>query len=107
MEKEKEIIGLVEYNIYGEDWSDADYFINRENVSDILSSYRGKRIKLTIEVLPDPEKGEKIQLKLKRVVLSDEACQHLGISIWCVAEGADGEEWVTLYKDDAKRWGLV
>lgn len=48
-----------------------------------------------------------IGVKLRDVVKSDEACKALGINPYCVAEGADGEELISMSFDLAVSWGLL
>ena len=49
----------------------------------------------------------KIKIQLKDIVHSDKACTHLGLSVWCVNEGADGEDWIEITVEQAKEWGLL
>jgi len=49
----------------------------------------------------------KIQLQLKDIVRSDLACDRLGLSPWCVNEGADGDDWYVMTLDEAKECGLI
>ena len=48
-----------------------------------------------------------IQLQLKDVITNDKACNTLGLSVWCINEGANGDEWITMKLKDAKDWGLI
>jgi hypothetical protein len=38
----------------------------------------------------------KIKIKLKDIIKSNEAIEKTGVDPWCVSEGADGEEYVTV-----------
>lgn len=49
----------------------------------------------------------KIKVQLKHIVKSDEACESLGLNPWCLAEGADGNDWYTVNLSDAREWGLI
>jgi len=83
---------------------DTEIDLDGKNLQDLLFDYNGKRVRITIEEIA-PE--ETIQIKLKKIVSNDEACASLGINPWCVAEGADGNEWVTVSLEKAKLFKLV
>ena len=48
-----------------------------------------------------------IQLQLKDIVQSDDACKVLGFNPYCVREGADGDEWIIVNSIDAVKWNLI
>lgn len=108
----QELIGKIEKDIYG-DYDDVTqgYFFNSELIDNILFQYKGKKVKLTIEVLPDEftEKDDdiKIQVKLRAIVHTDGLCNAMGINPYCINEGADGDDLVQVPINLAKKFGLV
>jgi hypothetical protein len=83
--------------------------VDGNKIAGFLEEFDGQEVKITVEVI-EPKvqvKKEMVQVRLRKVVGSDAACSKLGINVWCVAEGADGDEWVTVELEDAKRWNLL
>lgn len=48
-----------------------------------------------------------IKMRLKDIVKSDNACSWLGLSVWCVNEGANGDDWIEIDLIKAKEFGLL
>lgn len=53
------------------------------------------------------EKTMRINLQLKDVVKNDRACNELGLSVWCVNEGTNGDAWIEMDLKQAEEWGLL
>ena len=48
-----------------------------------------------------------VDMKLRELVKNDNAVDALGLSPWCVAEGADGDILYEVELSDAIKWGLI
>jgi len=103
--------GLVESDPWGS-WSDCSpgIYLNRDiKLSQSFEKYIGKRIRITVEELPDivPEDEETIGISLGRIIQNDEAIDFLGLNPYCVNEGADKNKQyqIPIYK--AKDFGLI
>ena len=48
-----------------------------------------------------------VNVPLSIIVKNDELCLKYGINIWCVNEGADGNETRKISLEDAKKYGII
>lgn len=83
-----------------------------EDIADLVNQYFANgKVKITITPIEEePEKDcdePTINLKLSRVVRSDEACSYLGLNPWCVNEGANGDDEIKMPLNKAIEFGLV
>jgi hypothetical protein len=105
-----EIVGMVEINPYG-DWSDVDKgtYVNYENILPIIDKFNGRRIKITIEELPEENTDEEltVNIPLRKIVGNNDAVEHFGLNPYCINEGADGDEKYKIPISLAKEWGFV
>ena len=105
-----EIVGMVEINPYG-DWSDVDKgtYVNYENILPIIDKFNGRRIKITIEELPEENTDEEltVNIPLRKIVGNNDAVEHFGLNPYCINEGADGDEEYKVPIRLAKEWGFV
>jgi hypothetical protein len=88
----------------------AGVYVNNEQMEDLFANLEGKRIRLTIEVLPDEVNEDDehiIGIPLRMIVKNDDACNSLGLNPYCVAEGANGDDYMNIRLSDAKKWGLI
>lgn len=105
-----EIVGMVEINPYG-DWSDVGKgtYVNYENILPIIDKFNGRRIKITIEELPEETTDEEltVNIPLWKIVQNDSAIEHFGLNPYCINEGADRNENYNVPISLAKEWGFL
>lgn len=125
MTENKEFIGKIVEDPYGSyDDCSPGIYIDSENGSDeclagrrgntLFSEFVGRRVKITIEVLPELESEDEeitINVKLSEVINSgywESFCDWKGWGYWIVNEGrADSSEKVKIPISKARAWGLI
>lgn len=108
----KTYTGKVQVNPYG-DWDNVSKGIRiglSDWIENIFIDLEGKKVKVTIEVLPDDVEEDDspvIQFRLGDIVRNDEAIDYFGLNHYCVHEGADPDSRYSLTVNKAKELGLI
>lgn len=108
----KTYTGKVQVNPYGE-WDDVSKGIRiglSDWIENIFTDLEGKKVNVTIEVLPDDVEEDDspvIQFRLGDIIRNDEAIDYFGLNPYCVNEGADRNAKYSLTVNKAKELGLL
>lgn len=124
MNEEKEILeGKVQEDVFGsyDDCSPGTYIGDNilassvRNGFNIFNKYIGKRIRVTIEVIPDEAEAEEdeptVNFTIGQILnkgVWSEFCEYKGWNEWIINEGrADKNETVRIPLSKAKQLGLI
>jgi len=114
---EKEISGkLTWYNrVFSDCDDDTGFYVDGNNLdrelNEMLDNFQDKKVKIKIAIEEEKYTTDfykpVVNVRLSDIVKNDYLCNLLGYNPYCVSEGADGNESVTINLGDAVKARLV